>query len=197
MNWRKIIWLAGACIFSIPFSAQQPHSGLTYRIETSGNLSNGTYAPLWLTANRYGLSSQKPNSGYVRAGLLYDKGLKRHWHIQAGIDLAGTANQTADFVIQQAFADISWKFLRLSVGSKERNGFPLDKNTRLSSGMMVEGPKPSPASPDRHPRIRHHSRNREMAGGKRAHCIRSLYRLELARKLRIARKQMGTPRIVP
>ena len=144
MNWRKAILLAGACALNVPLFAQQAHSDLTYRIEASGNLSNGTYAPLWLTANRYGLSSQEPNSGYIRAGILYDKELKRHWHLKAGLDLAGAANQTSDFVIQQAFADISWKFLRLSIGSKERNGFPLDKNTRLSSGMMVEGPNARP-----------------------------------------------------
>ena len=144
MNWRKAILLVGACALNVPLFAQQAHSDLTYRIEASGNLSNGTYAPLWLTANRYGLSSQEPNSGYIRAGILYDKELKHHWHLKAGLDLAGTANQTSDFVIQQAFADISWKFLRLSIGSKERNGFPLDKNTRLSSGMMVEGPNARP-----------------------------------------------------
>lgn len=144
MNWRKAILLAGMCGLSTLCFAQQAHSDLTYRIEASGNLSNGTYAPLWLTGNRYGLSSQEPNSGYIRAGILYDKELKHHWHIKAGLDLAGSANQSADFVIQQAFADISWKFLRLSIGSKERNGFPLDKNTRLSSGMMVEGPNARP-----------------------------------------------------
>lgn len=105
---------------------------------------NGTYAPLWLSSNRYGLSSVEPNSGYVRAGINFDKELRHNWQIQAGLDVAATANQTADFVIQQAFADFSWKFLRLSVGSKERPGFPLTKNERLSSGMMVEGANARP-----------------------------------------------------
>lgn len=34
--------------------------------------------------------------------------------------------------------------LTLSIGSKERPGFPLTKNTALSSGMMVEGPNTQP-----------------------------------------------------
>lgn len=144
MNWKKLtLWLAAVCL-SLPAIAQQTDTTLTYRIEASGNLSDGTYAPLWFTANRYGLSSQKPNSGYIRAGLHYGKKLNRHWRIEAGLDLAGAADQVSGFVIQQAYADIAWKFLRLSIGSKERPGFPLTKNERLSSGMMVEGPNARP-----------------------------------------------------
>ena len=144
MNWKKLtLWLAAGCL-SLPAIAQQTDTTLTYRIEASGNLSDGTYAPLWFTANRYGLSSQKPNSGYIRAGLHYGKKLNRHWRIEAGLDLAGAADQVSGFVIQQAYADIAWKFLRLSIGSKERPGFPLTKNERLSSGMMVEGPNARP-----------------------------------------------------
>ena len=122
-------WLAMLCLGGT-MHAQTADSILTYRVEASGNVSNGTYAPLWLTSNRYGLSSVEPNSGYVRAGTNFDKELRHNWQIQAGLDVAATANQTADFVIQQAFADFSWKFLRLSVGSKERPGFPLTKNAR-------------------------------------------------------------------
>lgn len=122
----------------------QTDSTLTYRVEASANASDGTYAPLWFTANRFGLSSEKPNSGYLRAGLTYRKEMKHYWRLETGVDLAGTANQTADFVVQQLYADIAWKMLTLSVGSKERYGFPLEKNHELSSGMMVEGPNARP-----------------------------------------------------
>lgn len=127
MNRKTILAGLMAAFFSVPAFAQQADTTLTYHIEASGNISNGTYAPLWFTANRYGLSSQKPNSGYVRAGLLYDKALKHHWHIQARIDLAGAADQVSVFTVQQAYADISWRFLRLSIGSKERPDSRLPK----------------------------------------------------------------------
>ena len=117
---------------------------LDYKVEMSGNAATGTYAPLWLTANRYGLASQEPNSGYLRAGVCYNKSMKHNWRLETGLDLAGAVNQTAPFVVQQAYADISWRMLTLSVGSKERPGFPLEKNTALSSGMMVEGPNARP-----------------------------------------------------
>lgn len=122
----------------------QTDTTLTYRVEASANASDGTYAPLWFTANRFGLSSEKPNSGYLRAGVAYRKELGRNWRLETGIDLAGAARQSADFVIQQLYADISWKMLTLSVGSKERYGFPLEKSHELSSGMMVEGPNARP-----------------------------------------------------
>lgn len=117
---------------------------LDYKVEMSGNAATGTYAPLWLTANRYGLASQEPNSGYLRAGVCYNKSMKHNWRLETGLDLAGAVNQTAPFVVQQAYADISWRMLTLSVGSKERPGFPLEKNAALSSGMMVEGPNARP-----------------------------------------------------
>lgn len=144
MTYKGIsTWLAALCLCGA-VHAQEADSTLTYRVEASGNVSNGTYAPLWLSANRYGLSSVEPNSMYVRAGLNFDKELRHHWHVSAGLDVAGMTNQHANFVIQQAFADISWRFLRLSVGSKERPGFPLTKNERLSSGMLVEGANARP-----------------------------------------------------
>ena len=123
----------------------QTKASLTYRVEASANASSGEYAPMWLTANRYGLSSVRANSGYLRAGLFYAQPLKRGWRVEAGLDLAGTLNHGADagragFVVQQAYGDLSWRMLTLSIGSKERPGFPLEKDGRLSSGMLVEGP---------------------------------------------------------
>lgn len=117
---------------------------LRYGVELSGNVSSGKYAPLWFTANRYGLSSERPNSGYLRAGVRYDKRMGKGWSLQAGLDLAGAVDHQAPFVVQQAYADITWKAITLSVGSKERDAFPLDKDMRLSGGMMVEGPNARP-----------------------------------------------------
>ena len=94
----------------------QKEASLAYRMEASVNASTGKYAPMWLTANRYGLSSVRANSGYLRAGLFYAQPLKKDWRIEAGLDLAGTLNQGADakqigFVVQQAYGDLSWRML--------------------------------------------------------------------------------------
>ena len=133
---RFIKALLAAALLGTAANAQDT---LSYRIEMSANVSNGDYAPLWFTANRHGLSSERPNSGYMLAGAKYNRTLGRDWKIEAGLDLAGTCRQTAPFVVQQAYADVSWQKLTLSIGSKERGGYPLYKNPRLTSGMMVEG----------------------------------------------------------
>lgn len=129
---------------AIPAAAQEKPQEFHYRVEATATASTGTYAPLWLTANRFGMESEKPNSGYLRAGIEWNKKLNRGWRIDAGLDLAGGVKQTSDFWIQQAYADFSWKMLTLSIGSKERMGFPLEKNSDLTSGWMAEGPNMRP-----------------------------------------------------
>lgn len=132
---QKILW--ASCFQVATLYGQTTVPPLTYRIETGATAGSGHFAPLWLTANRDGLSSIHPNSAYLEAGLSLDKNLKTDWNLKAGLFLATAANQTSAFIIQQAYTDISWRFLYLSLGSKERN--PFGKNPRLSSGGMVEG----------------------------------------------------------
>ncbi len=128
-----LLWCASSALTA----GAQTDTTLTYSVETSANVGSGDFAPLWFTANRYGLSSQKPNSANVHAGLTYGKSLNHGWHIGAGVDLGVAANSPSTFIVRQAYADISWRVLNLSVGSKARS--PLGKNPLLSSGGMVEG----------------------------------------------------------
>ena len=110
---------------------------LHYRVETGITAGTGDYVPLWLTANRNGLSGVESPNAYLRAGADYRKTFRRGWHVAAGLDLAGAVNQTSNFVVQQAYVDVGWRFLNLSIGSKERE--PLGKIADLTSGGMVEG----------------------------------------------------------
>lgn len=119
--------------------AQQSTNYIKYNVESTGVISNGNYAPLWLTANRYGMGSNESKNIYFRTNIEWDKKLKQNWQINVALDLAIGKNFTSKAWIQQAYADISWKMLTLSIGSKERIGFPLEKNEKLTSGWMVEG----------------------------------------------------------
>ena len=74
-------------------SFAQTEASLGYRVEADVNVSAGEYAPMWMTSNRYGLASERPNSGWLRAGVTYDQPLKRNWRVGAGLDLAGPAEQ--------------------------------------------------------------------------------------------------------
>lgn len=107
-----------------------------YTVEMGGTSGKGTYAPMWLTANRQGLSSVNTENGYLRAGIAHTMPLNQHFGFSAGLDLATAYNFTSSFIIQQAYADLSYRWLNLSIGSKER--LPELKNSKLSSGGMVE-----------------------------------------------------------
>lgn len=117
---------------------------LSYKVEMSGTTSGGTYTPLWLSANRFGTGVVSGTGGYLMAGAYYNNRIDNDWRIDTGLDMIGGKSLVSRFRIHQAYMDVSWKFLSLSIGSKERYGFPLEKNTLLTSGWMTEGPNSRP-----------------------------------------------------
>ena len=118
---------------------QRLGEGVRYDAQIMGAFSQGGNAPFWFTHNRYGLSTANNNSGYVRGGVFrdIDADKERNWRIGYGADIAVPFGMAPNFVLQQLYADVQWKSLRLSVGQKER---PLElKNQELSSGALTSG----------------------------------------------------------
>ena len=112
--------------------------GVEYKVETQVTASHGK-TPLWLNANKYGLSSLDEFNGYLRGAierpLSVDDG--RKWGVGYGVDLAVPVNYTSNFVVQQAYAEGRWHHGVLTVGAKE---FPMElKNNQLSSGSQTLG----------------------------------------------------------
>lgn len=135
MNFRKHYSVTLFLLLTlIPVYSQVTH-GMYYNVETGIIFSAGEHAPFWLTSNRYGLSSIKNNNGYIRAGVFRPLEKDKQFSYSFGLDLAGAYNFTSSFIIQQAYIDLKYRFLKLSVGSKER--LPELKNTNLSSGGMT------------------------------------------------------------
>ena len=66
---------------------------LAYRAEVQAIVSGGDHNPLWLNANRYGLSSLKNTNGYVRGAIARPLSLDngRKWGIGYGLDVAVAA----------------------------------------------------------------------------------------------------------
>ena len=112
---------------------------LHYQAELQTTLSSGDHTPLWLNANKYGLSSLKTANGYLRGAisrpLSADDG--RKWGIGYGVDVAVAAGFTSTLVVQQAYAEGRWLKGTLTVGAKE---YPMElKNQNLSSGSQTLG----------------------------------------------------------
>lgn len=134
---RKLCFIL--CLLPCTLWSQERLEGLDATVEMSGTASTGEYAPLWLTANRYGLSSTAPQSGYLRArverDLLNDSA--RVWKLGYGLDLAIAAGHERTGIVQQAYVEGAWKKLRLTLGAKQQ---PMEtQNTELSSGAMSLG----------------------------------------------------------
>ncbi len=123
-----------------PLSAysQSISDGLEQRYEIQVSYSDGN-TPLWLNANKYGLSSLESFNGYVRGGLerplLVDE--EKKWGIGYGLDLVVPLHYTSDFVIQQCFAEVRYKHAVLTLGQKEQ--LMQLKNMELSSGSQTMG----------------------------------------------------------
>ena len=109
---------------------------IDYSVSTSGNVAfNGINSPYYHVANRQGLSSVSPNSGYLRGLVTKRMNSYKKFDYGAGIDLAGAFGFSSPFVIQQAYGELQFHCLDLMIGSKQYWGEL--KNPLLSSGGMV------------------------------------------------------------
>lgn len=112
--------------------------GMDYSVAMQASFADGN-TPLWLNANKHGLSSLDGSNGYVRAAvgrpLSVDGG--RRWGVGYRLDLVVPASYTSDFVVQQAYIEGRWLHGVLTIGSKE---WPMElKNNALSSGSQTLG----------------------------------------------------------
>lgn len=129
--------LAALAAFA-PCHAGDSVFSLRYNVEMQASLSNGK-TPLWLNANKHGLSSLKSSNGYLRAAVErpFEPAGDKKLDYSFGIDLAAAYNYTSSIVVQQAYAEGRWLHGTLTVGSKE---YPMElKNNRLSSGSQTLG----------------------------------------------------------
>lgn len=113
-------------------------SGLDITAEAQYSHSDGT-TPLWLNANRYGLSSLESKNGYFRASAIrpIETDTTYNWRVGYGVDLAVAGNYASTVILNQAFAQVAYKKASITLGSKYRES-PYT-NQELSSGALAYG----------------------------------------------------------
>ncbi len=124
--------------------AQERFKGAEVAVEATATTVTGNYAPLWLTANRYGLGSVRPHSLVTHAQLTRDlrNDSARVWQLGYGVDVALAFGHERSLFIQQAYAEGAWKLLHLTIGAKEQ---PMEvQNRELSSGALSMGINANP-----------------------------------------------------
>lgn len=117
---RKIV-VVGLLLMQVDGFAQ---SGVDINqfVQLNTVLSDGDNAPFWLTANRQGLSSLNTSNGYARYGMRVDGKLGggKDWEYKAGADVVAGYNQQNFVSLHQLYAGISWRWLCMNIGVKER-----------------------------------------------------------------------------
>ncbi|MBO4905705.1 MAG: flippase-like domain-containing protein [Bacteroidaceae bacterium] len=117
----------------------QRFADIDLTVEASATATSGDAAPLWLTSNRYGLSSIASRSAYERVTLLRPlcNDSLRQWRLGYGVDIAVGEGHERTIMLQQAFVEAQWKVFKLRLGSKQE---PLvTQNDELSSGALSMG----------------------------------------------------------
>ena len=112
--------------------------GLHYQVDMQASFSKDK-TPLWLNANKHGLSSMEKTNGFLRGAVVRPLATDsaRRWGVGYGVDVAVPLHYTSKWVVQQAFAELRWLHGVVTVGSPE---YPMDlKNNRLSSGSQTLG----------------------------------------------------------
>lgn len=107
----------------------------SFKTELSGSMATGTNTPFWITSNRYGVVPLDANNGFLQAGVFHNQSFGKGFRWNAGVDIVTAIPRNHNFFIQQLYAEIGYKSLLLSIGSKERYTSLWDQN--LSSGDLV------------------------------------------------------------
>lgn len=106
-------------------------------VEMQGTANNGT-TPLWLNANKYGVSSME-NSCFLRVSATDDceREDSSTFNYGYGADVILADGMSSTMFVQQAYVEGRWLKGKLTIGSKEEH-MEL-KNQRLSSGSQTLG----------------------------------------------------------
>ena len=113
--------------------------GAEVSIQLQGGLSTNKFSPLWINSNHYGAVSPYGNFANERVAIIRDVASDslRQWRWGYGLDLQFSQNAVSKFFVQQAFIELKWKKLQLTLGNKERE---IDlRNNRLTLGSMTQG----------------------------------------------------------
>lgn len=146
MKNKCALFLASFVLFSSQYAVGQDNKDETektiYRLEAMGSAATGENTPFWIVSNRNGVVPLDAGNGLLRAGVFHNQTFGNGFRWTAGVDLVGAAPRYRNVYLQQLYAEIGYKAILLSVGSKERYNSIVDK--RLSSGDMVLSPNAKP-----------------------------------------------------
>ena len=99
----------------------QDDNDLHILAQFNDSYSDGENTPFWLVSRRQGVTSLETQNGFMRIAAKQGSNIgKSNFRYNAIADIFLNDNHSSNIFIQQANIDISWRWLTLSIGSKER-----------------------------------------------------------------------------
>lgn len=136
MKILQIITIAAFLLHTANLYAQTDTENTTsYKAEIFGSVASGSNTPFWMVSNRYGIVPLDAGNGYLNAGVYHQQVLAKGFRWGAGLNLIAAVPRYKNVYIQQVYAELGYKSLLLSIGSKENCQSLWDHS--LSSGDMV------------------------------------------------------------
>ncbi|MCM1489675.1 MAG: capsule assembly Wzi family protein [Muribaculum sp.] len=132
---RLLLAIYIICIALCSFAQEEQTDSVVVTAEVCQTLPVGSRTPFWLAANRQGLSSIGPGYGYIKMGAVKKMDYDSKFSWGAGVDFAVPWVCTSDFVVQQLYAEVRYRSLSLSVGSRNQDSYLVDEE--LSSGDLL------------------------------------------------------------
>lgn len=159
---------------------EEAEDATSYKAEVFGSASSGSTTPFWMVSNRYGVVPLDANNGYLNAGVFHQQHFGKGFRWSAGLDIVAVVPRYRNVYIQQIYAELGYKSMLLSVGSKENRHSLWDHS--LSSGDMVlsSNARPIPEIKLSMPGIHRRSAHKGLDAGKRRFCGRQVFRYQIS-----------------
>jgi len=113
----------------------QVYNELNYKLESVVSYGKGRHNAFWLISNHYGKGSLEKKSAYLNITVNYPGKINENLSYKFGLDIVGAYNHTANFFVHQAYGEVIYRNMLVTIGSKEY-AMAL-KNPLLSSGGMT------------------------------------------------------------
>jgi len=115
-----------------------------YRVETFGSASAGSYTPFWMVNNTHGFVPLKQNNAYLRGNLMWEHDFNKSLKVEAGVDLLTAAQHSSSLWAHQLYTGISYRAMKLTIGSKEYYNSFLDKDLSVGDMCYSTNARPIP-----------------------------------------------------
>lgn len=123
---------------------EEKEESVVYRVEAFGSVATKNETPFWMVSNRYGVVPLDAGNGYLKAGIFHNQtfGEANRFRWNIGADFVVSAPRYKNVFVQQLYADLGYRCLLLSIGSKENYTSLWDR--WLSSGDLVQSANARP-----------------------------------------------------